>query len=62
MASAKEVRCITVQVDGGNMAFLLMAEATVTIVTALLSTVVFGVLSLLGAGMMMIILGSMSWQ
>jgi hypothetical protein len=57
LASAKEVRRAAVQVDGGDVAFLLMAEATVMIATGLLSTVVLGVLSLLGAGTMMIIPG-----
>jgi hypothetical protein len=55
--SAKEVRCTAIQVDGGDAAFLLMAEATVAIVTASLSTVVLGVLSSLGVGTIMIIPG-----
>jgi hypothetical protein len=60
--SAKEVRCAAVQVDGSNMAFLLMAKATVAIATTLLLTLALGALSLLGVGTMMIILGLLSLQ
>jgi hypothetical protein len=56
-ASAKEVPCAAVQVDIGNMVFLLMAKATVVSATMSLSTVVLGASLLLGAWTMMIILG-----
>jgi hypothetical protein len=46
---------MAVQVDDGNVAFLLMVEATVVTATALPSTVASGVSSLLGARTMMII-------
>ncbi len=52
MASAEEVCCTAVQVNGKDMEFLLMVEALVAIVTALLSTVALGALSTLGAGTM----------
>ncbi len=57
MASAKEVHRAAVQVEDGNMAFLLMAEATVLTATALLSTIALGALSSLGAGTMTITSG-----
>ncbi len=44
-----------IQVDDGDAAFLLIAEARVATATALLSTIALGVLSSLGAGTMMII-------
>jgi hypothetical protein len=62
LATAKEVRCAAIQVDGGNAAFLLMAEATVSIATGLSSTLALGASSLLGAGTMMIIPGLSSLQ
>jgi hypothetical protein len=49
LASAKELCRAAVQVDDGNVAFLLMAEATVVTATELSSS--------LGAGTTMIILG-----
>jgi hypothetical protein len=55
LASAKEVHCTAVQVDNSNAAFLLMVEAMITITTISFSTIASGVLSLLGAGMTMII-------
>ena len=55
LASAEEVRHAAIQVDDGNMAFLLMAEATVATATVLLSTIPLGALSSLGAGMTTII-------
>jgi hypothetical protein len=61
-ASAEEVRRAAVQVDGGDMAFLLMVEVTVAIATALSSTSALGASSLLGAGTMMIIPGLSSLQ
>jgi hypothetical protein len=56
-ASAKEIRRVAVQVDNSGAAFLLMAEATVATVTALLSTVALRALLSLGAGTMTIIPG-----
>jgi hypothetical protein len=56
-ASAEEVRHAAVQVDDGNAAFLLMAEATVATATASSSTVALGASLSLGAGTMMIIPG-----
>ncbi len=55
MASDEEVCPADVQVDGGDAAFLLMAEATVAITTALPSTIALGASSLLGSRMMTII-------
>ncbi len=55
--SAEDVHRAVVEVDSGNVVFLLMVEATVATTTASLSTVALGALLLLGAGLMMIILG-----
>ncbi len=57
LASANEAHRVAIQVDGSDAAFLLMAEGTVVIATALLSTIALGASSSLGAGMMMIIPG-----
>jgi hypothetical protein len=48
---------VAIQVDGGNTTFLLMAEATVTTVTTLSSTVALEASLLLEAGTKTIILG-----
>jgi hypothetical protein len=61
-ASAKEVCCTAIQVENGNMTFLLMGEGTVATVTVLSSTVAFGASSLLGAGTMTVIPGLSSLQ
>jgi hypothetical protein len=53
--SAEEVRRAAVQVDDGNVVFLLMVEAAVATTIAKLSTVPLGALPLLGAGRMAII-------
>jgi hypothetical protein len=55
LTSAKEVRRAAVQVDDSNKVFLLMVETVVATMTAKLSTVPLGALSLLGAGRMAII-------
>jgi hypothetical protein len=55
LASAKEIRRAAIQVDDGNVAFLLMAEATIATATALLSTVALRALFMLGAGTMTIV-------
>ncbi len=60
--SAKEVRRAVIQVDGGDAAFLFMAEAMVAIATALSSIIALGELLSLGAGTMMIIPGLLSPQ
>jgi hypothetical protein len=50
LASAKEVCYVAIKVDDGNATFLLMAEATVAIVTALSSTVELGAVFVVGSG------------
>jgi hypothetical protein len=62
LASAKEVCCAAVQVDGSDVGFLLMVEVTVAIATASLSTVALGALLSLEAGTMMIIPGLLLLQ
>ncbi len=57
MASAEEVSRAAIQIDGGNAAFLLMAEAMVAIATVTSSTVELGASSSLEVGTMMIIPG-----
>jgi hypothetical protein len=54
LASAKDVHRTAIQVDNGNTAFLLMADAMVATATLLSSSAVLGASLLLGARTMTI--------
>jgi hypothetical protein len=62
LVSAKEIRCMAIQVDDSDKVFLLMVEVTVVTATALLSTVASRASSSLRAKTMTIIPGLLSPQ